>query len=64
VWRAARHDEEPARSDVLPCTVLEDLELAVEADEGFLARVMDMEWRLIPVIPVEPPVSDHEVRHT
>jgi hypothetical protein len=68
--RAAKVCGEPrctttaSRSDALPDAVYEDLELAVEADERFLACMMDVERRLIPVVRVEPPVSDHEVRHT
>jgi len=63
VLGAALHDEELTRSDALPDTVHEDLELAVETDEGFLACMMDMERRLIPIVRVEPPLSDHEIRH-
>lgn len=56
------HDERP-RIDFVARPIDFDFELAVEADERFLAAMVHMERSLIAFARVEPPVPDHEVGH-
>ena len=61
---SARNDDEPSRIDFLAYPINFDFELAVEADECFLAAMMHMERSLITFARFEPPVPDNEVGHS
>ena len=56
------HDERPG-IDSVAYSIDFDFELALEADERFLAAVMHMQRSLIASVRVEPPVADYEVGH-
>ena len=60
---STRNHEERSGIDFASQPIDLDLELALEADERFLAAVMDMERSLIGLARVEPPAPDHEVGH-
>lgn len=56
------HDERPD-GDVVAYAVEFDFELPVDADERFLAAMMDVERRLISFVRIESPFPDNEVSH-
>lgn len=56
------HDGRP-RGNLVAYPIDFNLEMAVEADERFLAAVMHMEWSLIALARIQPPVPDNEIGH-
>src|SRR3954465_1114119 len=60
---STRNHHERARIDSVAYPIHFDFELAVEADERFLAAVMHMQRSLIAFVRVERPVPDDEVGH-
>jgi hypothetical protein len=62
VWRPSGHEDVAARLHSGPRAIDRHREVALQADERLLTRMVDVRRRLITVVGIQPPVPDHEVR--